>query len=515
MSLFQQSSPAHKASPDKTLYNRCSTEARHVFQSASPNVTMTLPSQRKGIFSPKFEVVSRDWSNRNPTSQSTSVKSSPKRPSPRKRQGTLRRANTTDRFIPSHQSNVGKLSKSDSLPPPGASPADHIEHESCKLYQTSVAEACGFGMQQQRILQFASAAPECTNPASSVHASAYRANTSIRPSAAQARAKRIPTTPDRVLDAPGVVDDFYLNLTDWSSNNVLSIALEDSVYVWNASTGDVALLNKFDSLVTSVRWSNDGYYLSVGKEDGTLDIWDIDSMTKLRTMAGHLGRIGSQGWHEHLVVSGSRSGQIFQHDVRVSNHLIREMKSHTAEVCGIEWRADGLHFASGGNDNIVNIWDARTDTPQFTKTAHTAAVKALSWCPNQTSLLATGGGSADQKIHFWNSTTGARLNTIDTGSQVSALGWGYANGIGREIYATHGFPHNGVSVYSYPTLQKTGAIVEAHDSRILKGCLSPDGQTLATLAGDENLKFWKLFDNMGQKEVEGDSWDKHKIMTIR
>ncbi len=51
-------------------------------------------------------------------------------------------------------------------------------------------------------------------------------------------------------------------------------------------------------------------------------------------------------------------------------------------------------------------------------TAHAAAVKALAWCPFQSNLLASGGGTADRCIKFWNTHTGALLNSIDTGSQV-------------------------------------------------------------------------------------------------
>ena len=33
---------------------------------------------------------------------------------------------------------------------------------------------------------------------------------------------------------------------------------------------------------------------------------------------------------------------------------------------------------------------------------HKAAVKAISWSPHQHGLLASGGGTADRKIRFWN-----------------------------------------------------------------------------------------------------------------
>ena len=47
--------------------------------------------------------------------------------------------------------------------------------------------------------------------------------------------RRIPTVPDRTLDAPDLLDDYYLNLLSWSqSSNVLAVALGSSVYLWDA-----------------------------------------------------------------------------------------------------------------------------------------------------------------------------------------------------------------------------------------------------------------------------------------
>lgn len=36
--------------------------------------------------------------------------------------------------------------------------------------------------------------------------------------------------------------------------------------------------------------------------------------------------------------------------------------------------------------------------------------------------------------------------------------------------------------------------IPAHESRVLHSCISPDGQTIATAAADESLKFWKIFE---------------------
>ncbi|KAL4871248.1 hypothetical protein BDV12DRAFT_164462 [Aspergillus spectabilis] len=357
-------------------------------------------------------------------------------------------------------------------------------------YESSLANACGVNL-STRILAFKPPPPESSKPID------LRAqyNRPLRPAKSQSAQfrRRVQTAPERVLDAPGLLDDYYLNLLDWSSGNQVAIGLERNVYVWSAESGTVSCLleSSPDTYISSVKWSGDGAYVGVGLGTGEVQIWDVEEGTKLRSMFGHESRVGVMGWSKHTLSTGARSGLVFNHDVRIAQHKVAELVSHTSEVCGLEWRSDGAQLATGGNDNMVNIWDARSlSAPKFTKTNHRAAVKALSWCPWQLNLLATGGGSYDRHIHFWNTTTGARTNSIDTGSQVTSLRWSNHY---REIVSSSGFPDNSLSIWSYPTLVRNVEI-PAHETRVLHSCLSPDGQLLATAAADENLKFWKIFE---------------------
>ncbi|KAH8597499.1 putative WD repeat-containing protein slp1 [Bisporella sp. PMI_857] len=384
-------------------------------------------------------------------------------------------------------------------------------------YQDSLASACGVSL-NQRILAFKPAPPESSKPVD-LRSQYNRPLKNANAASAQFR-RRVATAPERVLDAPGLVDDYYLNLLDWSSGNQVAIGLERNVYVWSAESGTVSSLLETspDTYVSCVKWSGDGAYVSVGLGTGEVQIWDVEEGTKLRSMHGHDTRVGVMGWNKHTLSTGARSGLVFNHDVRIAQHKTAELVSHTSEVCGLEWRADGAQLATGGNDNLVSIWDARSlAVPKFTKTNHKAAVKALSWCPWAPNVLATGGGSYDRHIHFWNTTTGARVNSIDTGSQVTSLRWSPHY---REIVSTSGFPDNSISIWSYPTLVKNVEI-PAHETRVLHSCLSPDGQMLATAAADESLKFWKVFEKKaGASSSAGASGssgkaDMVKQMTIR
>lgn len=44
--------------------------------------------------------------------------------------------------------------------------------------------------------------------------------------------------------------------------------------------------------------------------------------------------------------------------------------------------------------------------------------QALAWCPWQSNVLATGGGTSDRHIRMWNVCSGTCLSTVDTHSQV-------------------------------------------------------------------------------------------------
>lgn len=319
------------------------------------------------------------------------------------------------------------------------------------------------------------------------------------------KTRKLSTQPERVLDAPNMVDDFYLNLISWSSQNIVAVALSESTYIWRADTGSVTHLGDApdSTFVSSVSFSADGSFLAIGNSAGAVELWDVEAGTKLRSMSGHQAQIPSLSWNGHIVSSGCGDGSIWHHDVRVARHKIAELLGHQGEVCGLTWRADGEYLASGGNDNLVNIWDSRLNdsltssepdirhSAKFSKRNHSAAVKALAWCPWQTNLLASGGGTSDAMIHIWNCNTGARLHSLGAAAQVTSLHFAPHK---KEILSTHGYPDNSIMVHAYPSLTKVGEIKEAHDARVLFSCVGPAGDLVLTGAGDENLKFWRIWE---------------------
>lgn len=316
--------------------------------------------------------------------------------------------------------------------------------------------------------------------------------------------RQVSRTPFKVLDAPELADDFYLNLVSWSQSNVLGVGLNSCVYLWSAHSSRVTKLcdlaacssavEEYPDVITGLEWTNKGSTLAIGTNRGTVEIWDAEYCKRIRTMTGHSGRVGSLAWNNHVLSSGSRDRTILHRDTRDPAQFMRRLSGHhKQEVCGLKWNSDTNQLASGGNDNKLFIWGGTDQRPTWRFGEHRAAVKAIAWSPHQRGVLASGGGTADKKIRFWNSLTGGLVSEWDTGSQVCNLMWSRNS---NEIVSTHGYSagpvQNQIHIWRYPSMTQVASLT-GHTFRVLYLAMSPDGQTIVTGAGDETLRFWNAF----------------------
>ncbi|CAJ0633654.1 1015_t:CDS:2, partial [Entrophospora sp. SA101] len=139
--------------------------------------------------------------------------------------------------------------------------------------------------------------------------------------------KRItPTSPEYAPDVPGLIDDYYLNLLDWVSA--------------------ITIIGSGTNTISSLSWSEDGDHLAVGLNDGNIEICNIWSVQKIRSVSGHTTCVGVMTWNKHIIVSGCRDGSIWKHDIRLAQHKFAEMHNHNREVCGLKWRSDGEQLTS-------------------------------------------------------------------------------------------------------------------------------------------------------------------------
>ncbi|KAK6312689.1 hypothetical protein J4Q44_G00160360 [Coregonus suidteri] len=254
---------------------------------------------------------------------------------------------------------------------------------------------------------------------------------------------RAPSTPDLspdqskpqlTLALPSLQDDYYSHLLDWSNSGMVALALGSDVFLWKADTHTLqgcihpgaadspSLPLSLSHSVSSVSWSRDGCTLGIGTKEGGVQLWDVEKRTRLRTITSHLSGVGALSWNQHVLSSGSVLGLIHHHDYRLETPTVGVFHQQGG-VCGLEWAPQGDWLASGSIDGLLNIWTndlgskTKTHPPAKTMT-QPSAVKAMSWCPWQKELIATGGGQSDGVLRIWNNQSGTCVDSAQTNSQL-------------------------------------------------------------------------------------------------
>ncbi|PJF17924.1 hypothetical protein PSACC_02231 [Paramicrosporidium saccamoebae] len=328
----------------------------------------------------------------------------------------------------------------------------------------------------------------------------HNGQSKVSKDAGKKRLDEINESPVGILDCPDLRDDFYLNILDWSINNIVSIALDRSVYCYYYDSRESECLANSNSFhyITALKSMKAGRLMAIANSIGCISIVDMSTKKELvRGVLPNESRVAALAckdnsgmFSDHLLVTGSKTGDIYGYDLR------RKLKSHSfclsgheLEISGLQMAPDSWQLCSGGNDNRVFIWDIRKEKPLFMQDEYQSAVKALSWCPWRRHLLAVGTGTNDRRACIWNSSTNTLMYAVQTDSQICGIMWAP---LISEIITAHGYAGNDLCLWPYPSLEKIYS-VQAHDSRILHSALAPDGTTIATCAANESLKFWELY----------------------
>ncbi|XP_063802583.1 cell division cycle protein 20 homolog B [Pseudophryne corroboree] len=298
--------------------------------------------------------------------------------------------------------------------------------------------------------------------------------------------------PEVRLHVTGLRNDYYLNLLDWSSENLVAIGLKSAAYIWNGENNSVAQsipLHSPSTYVSSVSWLNAGTCLAIGTSNGEVQLWDIETQKRLRNMHGHMSVVGALSWNQHILSSGCRLGSVHHHDVRMAQHHIGSLR-HKQGICSLKWSPSERHFASGSSDGHLNIWpcdlgSTKLSTPLQSIVSPTA-VKAISWCPWLPETLAIGGGMTDGHIRIWDTCNGKNIHSTNTNSQICSILWLPDT---RELVTGHGYPRNQMTIWDYPTLLKVND-VHGHRGRVLHLALSPDHKRIFSAAANETSFIW-------------------------
>jgi WD40 repeat protein len=187
------------------------------------------------------------------------------------------------------------------------------------------------------------------------------------------------------------------------------------------------------------------------------------------------------------IISGGEDNLVKLWEVR-SQKCIRTFPGQGSEILSLCFSGDGKKIASGGIQKI-NIWSTETGALIKSLNGHTARVSSLSFTPDDKQLVS---GSHDGKIILWDIETGNKLKEIKrTDGQ-------YIHDIvltqdGKKLLCASGYSRNKGEISLWDL--ETGKLISRMDTlgkEVMSVSFTPDGKKI--LSGDcmGKIKLWDL-----------------------
>ena len=288
----------------------------------------------------------------------------------------------------------------------------------------------------------------------------------------------------------------HITFVAFSPDGTLLVLGRDggSVELWDVSTRtNIATLGNWN--VTSVAFSPDGTLLALGIYGGSIELWDVSTRTNIATLKGHTDRVNSVTFSPDgtTLALGSGGGSIELWDVSTRTN-IATLKGHTDGVNSVTFSPDGTLLASGGRDNTVKLWDVATRRNVVTLEGQgVSQVKSVVFSPDGTTL-ASGSW---RRVTLWDIATRRNIATLEK----------HVNQVQSVVFSPDGTilaSGSGGRVELWDVAKQNITTLEKHVSQVESVVFSPDGTTLASGSWGR-VKLWDVATRRNIATLEGDT----------
>ena len=258
----------------------------------------------------------------------------------------------------------------------------------------------------------------------------------------------------------------YYYAVEWMSRS------QADIHGWIGSMKLIARIDMHTQQICGLAWSPGGEFFATGANDNACCLFEVSDIFK-RNPDSMECRPSYIRPLESLV--GGRDVRVDPRGLRTENYQ-RINSSNADSSLGERISMGSTIFSIDHNELEQELPVVVGAGRQKHKWIHSAAVKAIAFCPWQKGLIATGGGSNDRAIHFYHTQSGACLATINVFAQVTSLVWSTTR---REVAATFGYaqpdhPYR-IAVFAWPECKQVVAIPWSNEMRALLAIPYPRG----------------------------------------
>jgi WD40 repeat protein len=238
-------------------------------------------------------------------------------------------------------------------------------------------------------------------------------------------------------------------------NTLFTGGFDQRIKQWDVTTGRCWRSWLTNSPIWQLALSPNGKWLASGHENQTIQIWDLRTLTCIKTLAEHTGMVTSIAFHpsEPLLIGSSADGTLKLWDC-TTGMCLNTFAEHTNVVWDAKFQPQGSSIASISADGFAKLWSLKTNACLYTWEVGSIVGHLLAFSPDGR-LIACG--CADTSIRLWDVTSG-RLVRV--------------------------FPAYGRNLWNIQ--------------------FSPDGQTLVGSAEDSHVKFWEVYSGQCLQTLQGE-----------
>lgn len=290
---------------------------------------------------------------------------------------------------------------------------------------------------------------------------------------------------------------------------VLSSGYDNTARLWDASTGrQIQVLRGHSWWVWAAEFSPDASRIVTAGQDGKAIVWrraapehyDVQTDFTRHHGAVYAAVFAPDG---QTVATGGYDGRVLLwspdevQSVDIERRIdrlpdppapFRELLGHRGPVRALAYAPDGSRLASGGQDNVIMVWEPQSGAQLKRLRSHSSHVRALTWGPTGELLLS--GGRAGQ-VKLWKP---------DEYAEVAVVG-GAADAADRDAVLSARFSADGEQIitagrdrkaelYDAASLARVQQFAEGHEFLASSAVFFAGGARLATGAGDGTVRLW-------------------------
>ena len=151
----------------------------------------------------------------------------------------------------------------------------------------------------------------------------------------------------------------------------------------------------------------------------------------------------------------------------------------------VAWAPDSRRLASGGNNEVIKIWDVRSGSLSLRLQGHADFVQSVAWSPDGFYLASA---SADERIYIWDALQGGSPQYTLSGhtDTVYSVVW---SPDGRQIASASA--DKTVRVWdAQSSSDQAKLVLTGHTDTVYSVAWSPDGSLLVSASNDGTAKTW-------------------------